>query len=94
MAVLTCGQSQKLLKEPESRYGSWTVGLVPSSKTLFINRPIGWLSPELYLRRPPAMNAQYRLDRILQRAAQRGVRINVIVYKEVRSEWHTSVTED
>ncbi|KAJ6069021.1 hypothetical protein N7499_010908 [Penicillium canescens] len=42
-----------------------------------------WLSPELYLRRPPAKNEQYRLDRMLQAAAQRGVRVNVIVYKEV-----------
>ncbi|KZF26507.1 phospholipase D/nuclease [Xylona heveae TC161] len=42
-----------------------------------------WLSPELYLRRPPAKNEQYRLDRMLQAAAQRGVKINVIVYKEV-----------
>lgn len=43
----------------------------------------GWLSPELYLRRPPAKNEQYRLDRMLQAAAQRGVRVNIIVYKEV-----------
>ncbi|KAJ5239252.1 hypothetical protein N7468_003871 [Penicillium chermesinum] len=42
-----------------------------------------WLSPELYLRRPPAKNEQFRLDRMLQAAAQRGVRINIIVYKEV-----------
>ncbi|KAJ5812930.1 Phospholipase D family [Penicillium robsamsonii] len=42
-----------------------------------------WLSPELYLRRPPAKNEQYRLNRMLQAAAQRGVRVNVIVYKEV-----------
>ncbi|KAL2829196.1 hypothetical protein BDW59DRAFT_37600 [Aspergillus cavernicola] len=42
-----------------------------------------WLSPELYLRRPPAKNEQYRLDRLLQAAAQRGVRVNIIVYKEV-----------
>ncbi|PGH03648.1 phospholipase D [Blastomyces parvus] len=42
-----------------------------------------WLSPELYLRRPPSKNEQYRLDRMLQAAAQRGVRVNVIVYKEV-----------
>ncbi|KAJ5690612.1 Phospholipase D/Transphosphatidylase [Penicillium macrosclerotiorum] len=42
-----------------------------------------WLSPELYLRRPPTKNEQYRLDRMLQAAAQRGVRVNVIVYKEV-----------
>jgi phospholipase D1/2 len=44
---------------------------------------IGWLSPELYLRRPPAKNEQYRLDRMLHAAAQRGVKVNIIVYKEV-----------
>ncbi|KAG8530252.1 uncharacterized protein KY384_004753 [Bacidia gigantensis] len=43
----------------------------------------GWLSPELYLRRPPAKNEQYRVDRMLQAAAQRGVKVNIIVYKEV-----------
>jgi phospholipase D1/2 len=42
-----------------------------------------WLSPELYLRRPPAKNEQYRLDRMLRNAAERGVKVNVIVYKEV-----------
>ncbi|KAL5335418.1 hypothetical protein BJX70DRAFT_401625 [Aspergillus crustosus] len=42
-----------------------------------------WLSPELYLRRPPAKNEQYRLDRLLHAAAQRGVKVNIIVYKEV-----------
>ncbi|KAF2087356.1 phospholipase D/nuclease [Saccharata proteae CBS 121410] len=42
-----------------------------------------WLSPELYLRRPPARNEQYRLDRMLQAAAERGVKVNIIVYKEV-----------
>jgi hypothetical protein len=42
-----------------------------------------WLSPELYLRRPPSQNEKYRLDVMLQAAAARGVKINVIVYKEV-----------
>jgi phospholipase D1/2 len=42
-----------------------------------------WLSPELYLRRPPAKFEQYRVDRMLQAAAQRGVKVNIIVYKEV-----------
>ncbi len=40
-------------------------------------------SPELYLRRPPARNAKYRLDNMLKAAAERGVMIYVIVYKEV-----------
>ena len=44
---------------------------------------VGWLSPELYLRRPPSQNEQYRIDRMLQAAAQRGVKVNIIVYKEV-----------
>ena len=43
----------------------------------------GWLSPELYLRRPPSRNEQYRVDRMLQAAAQRGVKVKIIVYKEV-----------
>jgi len=42
-----------------------------------------WLSPELYLRRPPAKNEQYRLDRLLFQAANRGVQVNIVVYKEV-----------
>ncbi|KAF4636190.1 hypothetical protein G7Y89_g1882 [Cudoniella acicularis] len=42
-----------------------------------------WLSPELYLRRPPSQNEQYRIDRMLLAAAERGVKVNIIVYKEV-----------
>ncbi|KAH7330517.1 hypothetical protein BKA65DRAFT_528037 [Rhexocercosporidium sp. MPI-PUGE-AT-0058] len=42
-----------------------------------------WLSPELYLRRPPAQNENYRIDRMLLAAAERGVKVNVIIYKEV-----------
>ncbi|KAF2161258.1 hypothetical protein M409DRAFT_59260 [Zasmidium cellare ATCC 36951] len=42
-----------------------------------------WLSPELYLRRPPAQNEQYRLDKLLFAAAERGIKVYIIVYKEV-----------
>lgn len=42
-----------------------------------------WLSPELYLRRPPAMAEKWRLDRLLQRKAQEGVKIFIIVYQNV-----------
>ncbi|OJA19475.1 hypothetical protein AZE42_04918 [Rhizopogon vesiculosus] len=42
-----------------------------------------WLTPELYLRRPPADHPEWRLDRLLQRKARQGVHIYVIVYKEV-----------
>ncbi|KAH7100350.1 phospholipase D/nuclease [Auriculariales sp. MPI-PUGE-AT-0066] len=42
-----------------------------------------WLSPELYLRRPPAYHEEWRLDRLLQKKAQQGVKVYIIVYKEV-----------
>jgi phospholipase D1/2 len=63
-----------------------------------------WLSPELQvdsypigsgheltiqLRRPAALFPEWRLDRLLQRKAEEGVRIYVMVYKEVCSiSWH------
>ncbi|KAG8849555.1 Phospholipase D1 [Tulasnella sp. 330] len=40
-----------------------------------------WLSPEVQMRRPG--KDMYRLDRLLQRKAQQGVKIFVILYKEV-----------
>lgn len=43
----------------------------------------GWVSPEVYLRRPPSENEKYRLDRMLLAAAERGVKVNIIVFKEV-----------
>ncbi|KAF8317462.1 phospholipase D/nuclease [Clavulina sp. PMI_390] len=42
-----------------------------------------WLTPELYLRRPPAYFPEWRLDRLLKRKAEEGVMVYVIVYKEV-----------
>ena len=42
-----------------------------------------WLSPELFLRRPPYYNQEWRLDQVLKRRAEAGVKIYIIVYKEV-----------
>ncbi|KAI9506350.1 hypothetical protein BX070DRAFT_219775 [Coemansia spiralis] len=42
-----------------------------------------WLSPELHLRRPYALNEEYRIDRLLKRKAEEGIKIYVVVYKEV-----------
>ncbi|KAI0628314.1 phospholipase D/nuclease [Trametes polyzona] len=55
-----------------------------------------WLTPELYLRRPPAKYPEWRIDRILKRKAEQGVKIYVIVYKEIvqtmtMSSHHTKV---
>ncbi len=44
-----------------------------------------WLSPELFLRRPPYYNKQWRLDQVLKRKAQQGVKIYVMVYKEIEA---------
>ncbi|KAK3821164.1 MAG: hypothetical protein J3Q66DRAFT_366907 [Benniella sp.] len=41
-----------------------------------------WLSPELYLRRPPEKNEEFRLDRLLGRKAREGVMIYIVIYKE------------
>ncbi|KAG1511951.1 hypothetical protein G6F47_007715 [Rhizopus delemar] len=42
-----------------------------------------WLSPQLYLRRPPKGNEEYRLDRLLKRKACEGVMIYIVLYKNV-----------
>lgn len=42
-----------------------------------------WLSPELFLRRPPHYNSEWRLDKILKRRAEAGVKIYIVVYREV-----------
>ena len=53
----------------------------------------------MYLRRPPAKYPEWRLDRVLKRKAEEGVKIYVIVYKEVvqtmtMSSHHTKETLD
>ncbi|KAH6655650.1 hypothetical protein BKA67DRAFT_502714, partial [Truncatella angustata] len=42
-----------------------------------------WLSPELYMRRPAVISEKWRLDRLLQRKAREGVKVFVIVYRNV-----------
>lgn len=44
-----------------------------------------WLSPELFLRRPPHYNQEWRLDQVLKRRAEAGVKIYVNVYREVEA---------
>ncbi|XP_037550104.1 phospholipase D1 [Nematolebias whitei] len=42
-----------------------------------------WLSPEIFLKRPVVEGNRWRLDCILKRKAKQGVRIFVMLYKEV-----------
>jgi phospholipase D1/2 len=44
-----------------------------------------WLSPELFLRRPPFFEQEWRLDQVLKRRAEAGVQIFVMVYREVEA---------
>ena len=41
--------------------------------------------PWQYLRRPPYENEEWRLDRLLLRKAKEGVRIYIVLYKEVEA---------
>ncbi|KAJ5722756.1 Phospholipase D/Transphosphatidylase [Penicillium malachiteum] len=61
----------------------WAVSeaLEKATETIYIAD--WWLSPELFLRRPPVQHQEWRLDHILKRRAEAGVKIYVIVYKEV-----------
>lgn len=44
-----------------------------------------WLTPELYMRRPAAISQKWRLDRLLQRKAREGVKVFVIIYRNINS---------
>lgn len=43
-----------------------------------------WVSPELYLLRPVEAYPESRLDRVLEAAAKRGVKIRIILFKEYK----------
>ncbi|CAA7264463.1 unnamed protein product [Cyclocybe aegerita] len=61
----------------------WAVSELIDKAEEFIFIMDWWLTPELYLRRPPAYYPEWRLDYLLKRKAEQGVKIHVIVYKEV-----------
>lgn len=60
-----------------------SVALEKAKETIYIED--WWLSPELFLRRPPYFNQEWRLDQVLKRRAEAGVKIYIIVYKEVEA---------
>lgn len=61
----------------------WAVSEAIEAATECIYIEDWWLTPELYLRRPPSKYPEYRLDTLLKRKADQGVKIYVVVYKEV-----------
>ncbi|KAK3096680.1 hypothetical protein FSP39_002327 [Pinctada imbricata] len=42
-----------------------------------------WLSPEIYMKRPITEGNKWRLDQILERKAKQGVKIFILLYKEM-----------
>ncbi|VBB76741.1 Putative Phospholipase D1 [Podospora comata] len=60
-----------------------SVALEKAKETIYIAD--WWLSPELFLRRPPYFNKEWRLDQVLKRRAEAGVKIYVMVYREVQA---------
>ncbi|XP_018370559.1 PREDICTED: phospholipase D2 isoform X2 [Trachymyrmex cornetzi] len=42
-----------------------------------------WLSPEIHMKRPMSNGDYWRLDKILQRKANQGVKIFILIYKEI-----------
>jgi phospholipase D1/2 len=44
-----------------------------------------WLSPQLYMRRPAAISQKWRLDRLLRKKAREGVKIFIIIYRNVEA---------
>ncbi|KAL4962730.1 phospholipase D/nuclease [Aspergillus stella-maris] len=75
------GNKVKFLVDGCAYFWAVSEALLTAKESIWI---LGWwLSPEVYLRRPPSENEEYRLDRMLLAAAQRGVKVNVVVFKEV-----------
>lgn len=42
-----------------------------------------WFTPQLYLLRPPTQNEHSRLDRVIKTISEKGVRVHIIVYREI-----------
>jgi len=80
-APVTIGNDVKWYVDGRDYFWAVSVALDNAKEVIYIED--WWLSPELFLRRPPSEAKEWRLDRVLKRKAEEGVKIFVIVYKEV-----------
>ena len=69
----------------DGRDHMWQVSRAIKHARNFIYIHDWWLSPELYMRRPAAISQDWRLDRLLKEKAEEGVKIFVIVYRNIES---------
>ncbi|KFZ20382.1 hypothetical protein V501_00174 [Pseudogymnoascus sp. VKM F-4519 (FW-2642)] len=77
------GNDVKWYVDGRDYYWAVSIALERAKETIYIED--WWLSPELFMRRPPCFNQEWRLDQILKRRAEAGVKIYVIVYREVEA---------
>jgi phospholipase D1/2 len=77
------GNDIKWYVDGKDYFWAVSVALDRAKETIYIAD--WWLSPELFLRRPPYFNQEWRLDQVLKRKAEQGVKIYIIVYKEVEA---------
>jgi len=71
----------KLLVDGRDYFWSLSEALEKAQDVIYIHD--WWLSPELYLRRPVDAHQEYRIDRMLRKSAEKGVKIFIIVYRNV-----------
>lgn len=77
------GNKIKWYVDGRDYYHAVSMSLEAAKEVIYIED--WWLSPELFLRRPPYHAQYWRLDNVLKRRAEAGVKIYVIVYKEVEA---------
>jgi len=67
----------------EGYFSSVCDALLSAKKEVYITG--WWVSPELYLKRPaPDHDTTHRLDKVLERIALKGVRVHIIIWREVK----------
>ncbi len=82
-APIRLNVSAQWLADGRDYYWNLSKALMMAKDRVFIHD--WWLSPELYLRRPG--HPKWRLDNILKKKAEEGVKIFVIIYNEVSNNF-------
>lgn len=82
-APIRLNVSAQWLADGRDYYWNLSKALMMAKDRVFIHD--WWLSPELYLRRPG--HPKWRLDNVLKKKAEEGVKIFVIIYNEVSNNF-------
>ncbi|KAI7874180.1 uncharacterized protein EV154DRAFT_527408 [Mucor mucedo] len=80
-APIRCNAAVAWFVDGRDYFWDVSVALENATESIYIHD--WWLSPELFLRRPAAQNLEWRLDRLLRRKADQGVKVYIVMYKEV-----------